>query len=200
MQFIPLMLIKKADLGISDFVVEKRKLRMDEKLIEFIGLEEEDRNEVRFKHNDYSLNLRQESDGTKGLFGLSGLILPILKEGGILFFDELCRSIHPDLLVYIVKLFHNPEINKGNAQLVFTTHNDILLDKFDDDLEEESKKINLFRRDQIWFTAKTVKEQKTELYSLVEFAGVRDEHSLVNRYREGQFGARPALQEFYWND
>ena len=53
--------------------------------------------------------------------------------------DELDRSLHPFLVQFLVELFHTPEINQTNAQLIFTTHDTTLLS------------LDTFRRDQIYF-------------------------------------------------
>lgn len=55
------------------------------------------------------------------------------------------------------QIFHNSEINKGNAQLIFNTHDTNLLS------------LDLFRRDQIWFAEKDPKKGATELYPLDDF-------------------------------
>ncbi len=39
--------------------------------------------------------------------------------------DEFDCSLHPMVVMSIIGLFHNPDINKNNAQLIFNTHNPI---------------------------------------------------------------------------
>lgn len=146
--------------------------------------------------NSYSLPINQISDGTKMLFCLAGMMLPILKGGGVLCADNLEANIHPDLLVHIIKMFHDPKINTGNGQLIFTAYDDILLDKvFSERTETDT---SLLRRDQVWFTSKSTKEKKTDLYSLVEFCGIRNKDNIAKKYRNYDFGARPVIQDFYW--
>jgi AAA15 family ATPase/GTPase len=88
-------------------------------------------------------------------------------------------------------MFHDKNINQGNGQVLFTAHNDILLDKiYDKKLDE---KISLFRRDQIWFVSKDEKEQSSQFYSLDQFNGVRDNDNISTRYRNHEFGARPFI-------
>lgn len=203
-------LIQKSDVGILDLNIKSLKLtkesieqipvedKFKKKLLEKINDGEEITIGHDFKavHKGGMLEFDQESEGTQSLFGLAGLILPVLKEGGVLFFDELDEGLHPDLLIYIVKLFHSKEVNIGNGQLIFACHNDILLNRIYD--EKIEKKVSLFRRDQVWFTSKN-EEDETELYSLVEFKDVRPRDNIVSRYRDNDFGARPALQDFYWS-
>ncbi len=189
-----LEVLKNIDVGIVDFEIEESErdlsklLAEDEEIPEEIKLEIKKVFTTRFINaNGYSLNGGQLSLGTKAAFSLCSVIFPIFANGGVLFFDELDQSLHPDVLLYFVKMFHNPKINKGNGQIVFTAHNDILLEK----------EYEIFRRDQIWFTSKTKKTQSTELYSLVEFpAETKKRDNIVDLYRNNHYGARPHLKEF----
>lgn len=47
-----------------------------------------------------------------------------------LLIDELDAKLHPLLLRYIINMFHNPDINKKNAQLIYSTHDIFTLTKF----------------------------------------------------------------------
>ena len=70
----------------------------------------------------------EESQGTKLLAGILGIILDALKNGRRLFIDELDRSLHPLLLVQIVRMFKSKKLNTKSAQLVFTLHETTLLE------------------------------------------------------------------------
>ena len=78
-------------------------------------------------------------------------------------------------------MFNDPEINKNNAQLIFTTHDTTLLDS------------ELFRPDQIWFTEKD--NSMTKLYSLFDFRP-RENESLQKGYLLGRYGAIPFINGF----
>ena len=78
----------------------------------------------------------------------------------------------------MVELFHNPDTNPRNAQLIFVTHDSNLLDA------------SLLRRDQVTFVKKD-KCGASELYSLVEFKGVRNTASFEKDYLMGKYGAVP---------
>ena len=62
----------------------------------------------------------------------------------------------------------------------------------------------VFRRDEIWFVAKGT-EQKSQLYSLVEFKNdkgesVRKDAKFDKQYLEGKYGAIPSLKNVInWN-
>ena len=187
-------ILKNIDLGIDDFIIEKEIISIQhiknfpdyinvEKFKEIIG-EGEEYPKIKFKQKaGFTLNQNQISDGTKSIFSSLPYILPILSKGGAIFIDELDENLHPDLLLYIVRMFHNPKINKANGQLIFTAHNDILLEKKED----------IFRRDQIWFTSKIDKTGETDLYPLSDF-NVKSRDNIVKEYRYGTYGAKPFLK------
>ena len=122
-----------------------------------------------------------ESDGTKKLFAFAGPWLDVLARGRILFFDELDTSLHPLMVRFLIGLIQNPEINKHNAQLIFTTHDTSVLDT------------DLFRRDQVWFVEKD-REQASRLYPLSDFKPRKGE-ALEKGYLNGRYGALPFIGE-----
>jgi|SRR6218665_774588 len=129
-----------------------------------------------------SLGLSEESAGTNVLFALGGIILKRLEHGGVLFFDELDNSLHPKLSKFLVRLFNNPISNPHNAQLVVATHEVTLLDQ------------DVFRKDQIWFADKS-EQGATEIFSLKDFEGVRDNTPFDKWYMSGKFGGQPKIKE-----
>jgi AAA15 family ATPase/GTPase len=124
--------------------------------------------------------LDDESLGTRALFAIGGVILDALENGRVLVIDELDVSLHPNLVEALVRLFHDPEVNKNGAQLIFNTHDSTLLDP------------TLFRRDQIWFVDKD-KEGASHLYTLLEFSPRKDE-ALQKGYLQGRYGAIPFIR------
>jgi AAA15 family ATPase/GTPase len=135
------------------------------------------------KHLGYEeLPLDEESEGTKLLFWYGGLILQKLSTGGIIIVDELDNSLHPKLVKYLVMLFTHPKTNPKNAQLIFATHEVTLLDR------------DLFRTDQIWFTEKN-DWGETELFSVQDFEGVREDVPFEKWYMAGKFGGLPNLAD-----
>jgi AAA15 family ATPase/GTPase len=126
--------------------------------------------------------LEKESDGTQRMLELLGPIYDVLEEGAVLVMDELDTSLHAYITRELVHLFNNPETNPNRAQLIFTTHDTSLLDP------------TLFRRDQIWFTAKD-DSGATGLYSLQDF-GPRKGEAIQKGYLVGRYGAIPVLKRF----
>lgn len=142
---------------------------------------------ILFEHtvngHKYNLNINQESDGTRKLFAVLPHVIMALSDGRLIAFDELDAKLHPKLLKFIVMLFKNPEINKKNAQLIFTSH------------DVSTMKSSVFRTDEIWFACKLA-DESSDLYSLYE---IRDENNnrisplaaFDKQYLEGRYGADP---------
>lgn len=135
----------------------------------------------KLKRTDEPLPFQEESKGTNTIFALGGRILQALENGEILFIDEIDTNLHPYLSKLLVTLFQSTQINKNNAQLIFTSHNPILLDR------------TLFRRDQIWFTEKD-EFGVSDLYSLQDFSDVREDTPFDKWYLAGKFGGIPNIK------
>lgn len=133
------------------------------------------------KRTNEPLPFQEESKGTITIFALGGRILQALENGEILFVDEIDTNLHPYLSKLLVTLFQSSHINKHNAQLIFTSHNPILLDR------------TLFRRDQIWFTEKN-EFGISDLYSLQDFNDVREDTPFDKWYLAGKFGGIPNIK------
>lgn len=193
--FISLM--QQADIDVEDIVVEKPKYEIklpDElpaKLRDRLLKDLSERYEVYFVHldnqgNEVRINLNQESDGTQKVFEFASLIFSVLIHGGILIIDEFNKSLHPDLVRFLVKLF-NSENNKGNGQLIFTTHETSILRK------------DLLRRDQIWFCEKS-KDKATTLYPLTDFSPLKDREDIEECYLHGRYGGKPVIKDFIFTE
>jgi len=100
----------------------------------------------------------------------------------VMIIDEFEKSLHPLIVHKLIQLFHDPELNINNAQLIFSTHAINLLDN------------ELFRRDQIWFTEKD-EVGETTLYALSQIEGVRKGIPYDKWYLSGRFGATPIVSE-----
>ncbi|WP_073071848.1 AAA family ATPase [Thermosipho atlanticus] len=197
-----LSFLKKADLDIVDFEYTKNEIDISKlpdlvknaivdanirepdklfnvKLYTYHNIYDENGNVIDVEKFNFE---EEESAGTKKLFNIIGEIIYALKEGKILFIDELDTQLHPTLLKAVVEFF-NSEKNKNNAQLVFTTHNTSILTP------------KIFRKDQIWFVDKN-KNGSSELYSLLEIKSVRKEANFEKEYLKGRYGAVPFVKYF----
>ena len=123
-----------------------------------------------------SLDLSEESDGTKRLLNLLPAIAQVGQVEEVFFIDEIDRSLHPILVWNFMKQFLESRLGKRH-QVIVTTHDTILLDQ------------DLLRRDEIWFVEKDA-TLGTNAYSLAEFQ-VRKDLQLRKHYLSGRFGAIP---------
>lgn len=124
---------------------------------------------------------KEESAGTQKFVAMSGPFLHTLDEGSLLFVDELEARLHPLLTKSLVGLF-NGFANRKNAQLIYATHDDGLLDSAH------------IRRDQVWFVEKDM-FGASQLFSLAEYK-VRKEAKFGKEYLLGFFGGVPRLRDF----
>ena len=194
-----LQFIKCADTGIQDFNLVKKEFdssqiptyvpqEIKEKLVsELSGTFQLESN---FGHRGmggktYPIEFEDESEGTQKLFNMLSPVFDTLKRGGVLFFDEIENSLHPLLLIEVIKLFFSDVLNPKGAQIIFTAHNTILLD------------VELLNRDQVWFTEKSYYGE-TKLYSLLKYSP-RIKESLVRGYLSGRYGAIKSFDEDCFN-
>lgn len=119
----------------------------------------------------------EESNGSRSIAGLIGFILAALETGGVIAIDELDRSLHPLIVLEIVRLFKSKKYNKGNAQLLFTTHTV--------DLMEE----NLLRTSEIALVRKTLKSGS--LVSRFSDFNIRQDLNFRKNYLSGSFSGIP---------
>jgi hypothetical protein len=123
-----------------------------------------------------------ESYGTIRFVNMFPLVISALQTGATLIVDEFDASIHPMALMNIINIFHNDDINKNHAQLIFNTHNPIFLNS------------NLFRRDEIKFVERNDDTSYSEIYALSDFGtsaekGVRKREDYMKNYFVCKYGA-----------
>lgn len=187
--------LRAADLHIDDIQVESRPfdpealpIDMPEPVRKAIAGNMKDKKilDIKTVHKDdqgnpVTFGFEDESDGTQKLFSFAGPWIDSLANGYVLFIDELHDNLHPRLVQFLVQLFHNPQTNPNNAQLIFTTHETSILNQV------------VFRRDQIWFCEKD-KSQATVLYPLTDFSPRKGRENLEVAYLSGRYGALPFIR------
>ena len=131
---------------------------------------------------DVIFGFDEESDGTQKLFSMAGPWLAVLENGYILCIDEMHAHLHPELVKFLIRLFHSSETNPKNAQLIFTTHETSVMNQ------------KIFRRDQVWFCEKD-KNQATSLYPLTDFSPRKEREKLGAAYLSGRYGAVPFIRD-----
>lgn len=178
--------IKKADIGIENFFVEKREI--EEEIPQLIPLHvkrnvtqidlktqfnvyDDNQNIVGKKDIYLTKDMNFHSDGTKRLFSILGIVLKVLNEGGVIFFDEIDSKLNFVIVDFILKCFNSIDKNLKNGQLICNAHNVLLMDGDS-------------RRDQICFASKN-KFGVTELYSLGDFKDIRKSDLFSKNYLAG---------------
>jgi len=196
-------ILKKADLNISDILIEEKEEDIPEGLLEFIekssNIPDEELKKIKSKKKittvqldlehfvdgkKYTLPFELESEGTKRYYSFAGLLNLLIKEPNAFPIDELGSSLHPDLYQYFLLSFL---ANSTNSQIIATTHNrEILNDK------------DMIRDDAIWITDKS-KNASTELYSFADFdtTVIRDTTNRLNAYKSGKLGGIPNVGDYY---
>lgn len=192
-----LELLRHADLGIQDVRVQEQEFASDmldvlERMKSTLPPELQKQMEgakptqmiVELSHKGAEgkavpLPWEEESVGTHRLFALLGPWLNILDNGYTVCIDELDTSMHPLMVTALLRLVFNAKTNPKGAQVIFTTHNPLLLDA------------TLMRRDQVWFTDKD-EQGAARLYPFSDYAP-RDGESWVRGYLSGRYGGIPSL-------
>lgn len=123
-----------------------------------------------------------ESFGTVRFINMFPLVADAIMTGATLVVDEFDASIHPMALMSILSVFHNDELNRKGAQLIFDTHNPVFLNG------------NVLRRDEIKFVERDAQTGHSQHYALSDFgtsgaAGVRQGQDYMKNYFLDRYGA-----------
>jgi len=129
---------------------------------------------------DFSLG--EESDGTKRVIDLLPAFFQMSVQNSrrVFVIDEIDRSLHTLMILSLVKAYLASCNGNNRAQLVFTTHNVMLMDQ------------DIFRRDEIWVTERQNQGQ-SKLYSFAEFKEVRSDTQIRKSYLQGRMGGIPHI-------
>ncbi|ALO35393.1 hypothetical protein CMT41_12190 [Colwellia sp. MT41] len=114
-------IIASADNGIKDIEITNMIDSDGKKYFYPVFIHEHKKMDLRLTYHD-------QSSGTKALFKKMSLYWLVLKTGGFLAFDEFDIHIHSMILPLIIEMFTNKDINKKNAQFIFTAHNTEIID------------------------------------------------------------------------
>lgn len=195
--------LTKADIGVSDFLVENEIKNIPQDIVDMILSDDDapeelknkikndpttEETKVRLIHNGLQggvpFEFKEESGGTQRYYELIGILMLLVKESHFVAIDELECRLHPDLYEHFVTTYLN---NANDSQMIFTTH----MREFLDDK-------GLFRDDSIWLAEK-IENGSTEIFSLADFGSdiLRDTTNRYNMYRAGRLGAVPRLQDTY---
>ena len=150
---------------------------------ENVKIEVKKDNEVKTFHKNINgdlieFNLKEESLGTRTLFSLLGFWLKALKEGEVIFFDEIEKSLHPLLVKSLIKMFKTTQYNSQKSQLFFTTHCIEIM--------------NELRKTEIYIFNNTTKNGTT-IQRLNKIEGVRNITDFSKQYMNGEYGGIPYI-------
>lgn len=186
-----LELLKASDTSINDFRIKEsaKEMQFSDNVPEEIknSITEKYKYEVYTNHTLFengveigqeTLDLENESFGTKKLFAIGALILDALDDGGVIVIDELDKGLHPIISKLLISLFNSKTNNPNNTQLIFATHDSTLLD------------LDVLRRDQISFVDKEYEGQSI-FYKLSDIKGIRKDMPIDKWYLSGRFKAIP---------
>lgn len=166
-------ILKEIDIGVSDFTFNEINLTEKESsdikkvnLLEFVH---------KAKDDSFNIPLYQQSNGTQNAVSLLVEALQMLSSGGVFIADEIEAQLHPFVAKKIISLFEKVETNKNNAQIIFSTHQHLLL--------------NERTKSQIFLAEKQAESLSTEIYRLDDVEGVRNDENFANKYLSGAYGA-----------
>lgn len=160
-----------------------KELDLNKQKIEFV--KEDNTNEMilttmyKFSDSNEGVITQANAIESKGTLKLIDLILTFvysLKNGTILWIDELDASIHHEIIYSILSAYGDPDINKNGAQLVFTTHNPVYMNE------------KLLRRDEIVFVEK---DDNTSYIQTLDDYDIRKDKKYLKNYLAGEFTLLP---------
>lgn len=133
---------------------------------------------VKLNYGLFTLDLNESSSGLQKLFEILPPFIDIINNDKILLVDEFETHLHPLMVSQLLKLFK--QASQSKAQMIFTTHDINLLS------------LDLFRRDQIWFTDMCDKHM-SDLFSLAEVKAVRKDENISKNYLLGKYRGIPMV-------
>lgn len=141
--------------------------------------------QIKFEHclneKPVQFNIEDESDGTQRLLDLLPIIFGMDEKNQVLYFvDEIDRSLHTKLSMYLLRQFMKEAKNTCN-QIIFTAH-DVNLINLDE-----------FSQNEIWFVEKSVKGE-TKIRPFSDFH-MEEGQDVIKSYLAGRFGAVPVIRE-----
>jgi len=164
--------LKHYDLGLSDIKIEINK--------DPNSINKDKYYPVFFHHTetgDKPLLSYSQSAGTLKLFNSLLFFKSILLNGGLLILDELDKELHDDIVYDLLSKFKDKN-NKYHAQIIFTSHNTLVLDEAKKYrsyfFEKENGESYCYRGDEIPLS-------------------IRNDRSLSALYNNGDLGGKPKI-------
>lgn len=126
----------------------------------------------------HPLPIYYESRGTQCVYAILDLMLPVLKNGGVVILDEFDNDLHPHMVPVLFDLFLSKITNPNNAQLLVSSHSITILRRLD--------------KYQIYFVEKNGFGE-SDIWRLEGIKNVRADDNFLNKYEAGTYGGIPRL-------
>jgi AAA15 family ATPase/GTPase len=174
-------LIMSLDIGIKKIDITEFKNELNEKVQHYLTTKRNRKNRDGTM-DSVPFGLFNESAGTHNLLNLAVPVIDALLYGKLIVVDEIDRSLHPQIVEYLIQLFHDPTVNTKNAQLICITHNAQLMNP------------ETMRRDQIWIAEKD-EEGASQMFPLSNFSGLKKDAPFGKYYLAGKLGGTPVIDD-----
>ena len=127
-------------------------------------------------------DMRQESDGSQRVIDLLPAFLAMMNKGSskVFIIDEVDRSLHTLLVRTLLETYLNHCSDKTRAQLLFTTHDLLLMDQ------------DILRRDEMWVAERDARGAST-LISFSDYKNIRYDKDIRKSYLQGRLGGIPKV-------
>ncbi len=135
--------------------------------------------EAKYTNFYKNLGMMELSAGTRELVAYISDILKIIKNGGIVVYDETSKYYHPDMEIAILNLFKDKDINLHNAQIFFSSHNHETFDLL------QNNQAHILEKKDTGITINKVSDY-----------GVRERDNIKRVYRLGSLGGVPDTIDF----
>lgn len=117
--------------------------------------------------------IKNESSGSIKYFILACFLAYAVKQGQLIWIDEIDASLSTQLLTFLLDTFNDDKNNTSGSQLIFIAHNTALLDK-------------RLRRDQLWFVDKNEYGESSLHKGHTSETPIRIDKSIEQEYRTGK--------------
>jgi uncharacterized protein len=160
------VLLDKFDTGVKGFRIEKDKVL-------------ENTLHIYTRHNylESEIGFKYESIGTRHLLLTLGDIILGVKNNTVIVLDEMDAFLHSELLAQLIDFFINSN-EKGRAQLVFTAHDNSIMNYLD--------------MHQNFIVDK--KNDKSSVKRLSKIEGKRSDQNFSAKYATGFYGSFPRVR------
>lgn len=135
------------------------------------------------KGEKIKFELHEESDGSQRVIDLLPAFLDLSQDLSkrVFVIDEIDRSLHTLLIRRLLEMYLNNCSEKNRSQLLFTTHDALLIDQ------------KLFRRDEIW-VAERDRGGVSDLFSFSDYKDIRYDKDILKSYLQGRLGGTPRIR------